>query len=67
MRDKRITLKNEDTAEEQLLNEQVKLRQTTVELEKSETLRKQAERVLKGQTADLQKHRNLYVIRITSL
>ncbi|CAG0959781.1 MAG: PAS domain S-box protein [Candidatus Methanoperedens sp.] len=31
------------------------MRQKTVELEKSETLRKQAERALKGRTADLQK------------
>ncbi|MFZ3169644.1 MAG: PAS domain S-box protein, partial [Candidatus Methanoperedens sp.] len=48
-------LKDEDTTKEHLLNELVKSRQRTVELEKSETLRKQAERALKGQTEDLQK------------
>ena len=55
MGDIRITLKDEDTAKEQLLNELVKSRQRTVELEKSETLRKQAERAIRGQTVDLQK------------
>jgi two-component system, cell cycle sensor histidine kinase and response regulator CckA len=55
MGDVRITLKDEDTAEEHLPNEQVKSRQRAVELEKSETLRKQAERELKSQTVDLQK------------
>jgi PAS domain S-box-containing protein len=54
MRDISITLKDDDTTKEQLLNEQVKLRQRTVEQEKSETLRKQAERALKGETVDLQ-------------
>ncbi len=55
MVDKRITLKDDDTTEEQLLNDLLKSRQRTVELEKSETLRKQAESALKGQTEDLQK------------
>ena len=55
MGDKRITLKDEDLTKGQLINELEKLRQRTIELEKSETLRKQAERALKGQTVDLQK------------
>ncbi len=42
-------------SKEQHLNELVKSRQRTVEQEKSETLRKQAERALKGQIVDLQK------------
>ncbi len=54
MGDKGIELKDENTAKEQLLNEQVKLRQNTVEQEKSETLRKQAERAFRDQTVDLQ-------------
>ncbi len=55
MGDIRITSKDDDTTKEQLLNELVKLHQNTVELEKSKTLRKQAERALKGQSVDLQK------------
>ena len=49
-----MTLKGEDTAEEQLPCELVELRQRTAELEKSDTLRKQAERALRDQTMDLQ-------------
>jgi two-component system cell cycle sensor histidine kinase/response regulator CckA len=51
--DKRVTLKDKDTTKEQPLNELVKSRQRTVELEKSETLRKQAERALQDQIVDL--------------
>ena len=50
-----MTLKGEDTAGEQLLCELVELRRRTAELEKSETLRKQAEKALRDQTVDLRK------------
>ena len=49
-----MILKGEDTAGEQLLCELVELRRRTAELEKSETLRKQAERALRDQSVDLQ-------------
>ncbi len=55
MGDIKITLEDEDTNKEQLLDELVKSRQRTVKQEKSETLRKQAEKELKHQTVDLQK------------
>ncbi|MDL5502463.1 MAG: hypothetical protein QSU88_04525, partial [Candidatus Methanoperedens sp.] len=55
MGDIRITSKGDNAAKEQHLNELVKSRQRTVEMEKSETLRKHAEKALQDQTVDLQK------------
>ncbi len=54
MGNKRIRLSGEDITEEQTLNEPERSRQGTVGQEKSETLRKQAEKALNSQIVDLQ-------------